>query len=98
MGFWAESGQPTHVWAEFYLPGYGWIPADPERGDNDGEHGRGHYFARLDGSRRLIFSKGFNIRLTSEHTADLFQTYYWWWHGLAGKTSDTFHLSVEPVG
>ena len=98
VGFWAESGRPTHVWAEFYLPGYGWVPADPERGDNDGEHGRDYYFARLDGSRRLIFSKGFNIRLSSEHTADLFQTYYWWWHGLAGKTRDTFYLTVEPVG
>ena len=32
VGFWAESGQPTHVWAEFYLPGYGWVLADPERG------------------------------------------------------------------
>jgi len=97
VGYWAESGKPTHVWAEFYLPGYGWVPADPERGDNSGEHGRDYYFAHLDGSKRLIFSKGFNIRLSSEHTADLFQTFYWWYHGSSGHTRTDFNLIVEPI-
>ena len=94
VGYWAKSGQPTHVWAEFYLPGYGWVPADPSIGD---EGNPDRYFARLDGSTRLIFSKGFNIRLSSDHTADLFQTFYWWWQGSAGKTKADFSLTVEPI-
>ena len=94
VGYWAESGQPTHVWAEFYLPSYGWVPADPSIGD---EGDPNSYFARLDASNRLIFSKGFNIRLSSDHTTDLFQTFYWWWQGSAGKTRADFNLTVEPI-
>lgn len=97
VGYWAESGKPNDVWAEFYLPGYGWVPADPERGDNGGKHDRDYYLARLDGSKRLIFSKGFNVRLSSEHTADLFQTFYWWYHGSSGQTRADFKLIVNPI-
>jgi hypothetical protein len=95
VGYWAESGRPTHVWAEFYLPGYGWVPADPERGDGTGKPD--FYFARLDSSNRLIFSKGFNIRLSSEHTAGLFQTFYWWYYGSTGETRTDFKLLVEQI-
>lgn len=94
VGYWAKSGQPTHVWAEFYLPSYGWIPADPSIGD---EGNPNSYFARLDASNRLIFSKGFNIRLSSDHTTDLFQTFYWWWQGSTGNTRADFNLTVEPI-
>jgi len=94
VGYWAESGQPTHVWAEFYLPSYGWVPTDPSIGD---EGDPDSYFARLDASNRLIFSKGFNIRLSSDHTTDLFQTFYWWWQGSAGNTRADLNLTVEPI-
>jgi hypothetical protein len=95
VGYWAESGRPTHVWAEFYLPGYGWVPADPERGDGTGKPD--FYFGRLDSSNRLIFSKGFNIRLSSEHTAGLFQTFYWWYYGSTGETRTDFKLLMEQI-
>jgi len=59
-----------HVWAEFFLPGYGWLPADPTDGritrDNPGKlAGEGnalYYFGGLD-SGRFISSKGTSIQL-----------------------------------
>jgi hypothetical protein len=52
-----------HVWAEFYLPDYGWVPADPALGEgaisvnpavNDPES---FYFGNLD-NQHLTFSRG----------------------------------------
>lgn len=53
VGRWATSKKNDwHVWAEFYLPGYGWIPVDPTVEDSNG----GNYFGHLD-NKRLIFNK-----------------------------------------
>jgi transglutaminase-like putative cysteine protease len=52
-GSWLEGTLHTHVWAEFYLPGYGWIQVDP--GDING-------FARIH-EPRLVTSKGNDIYL-----------------------------------
>ena len=59
-----------HVWNEFYLPGYGWIPADATDGritrDNPGKlAGNGdafYFFGNLD-SGRFISSHGTSIQL-----------------------------------
>ena len=59
-----------HVWSEFFLPGYGWVPADATDGrinrDSPGKlAGRGdpyYYFGNLD-SGRFISSKGTSIQL-----------------------------------
>ncbi len=41
-----------HIWAEFYLPEYGWIPVDPTWGKF------GHQ-----GNKKIILSKGFDVKI-----------------------------------
>jgi hypothetical protein len=62
VGYWALSGlEQTHVWAEFYLEGYGWIPVDATIGQSQ-HNKRDFYFGNMD-NRRVILNKGFNITL-----------------------------------
>jgi len=70
-GHWAcKAKMNYHVWNEFYLPGYGWIPADATDGrinrDSPGKlAGNGdvyYYLGNLD-SGRFISSKGTSIQL-----------------------------------
>lgn len=70
-GHWCcEPKKNYHVWNEFYIPKYGWIPADATDGrvnrDDAGKlAGKGdpyYYFGNLD-SGRFISSKGTSIQL-----------------------------------
>jgi transglutaminase-like putative cysteine protease len=83
-GYWAISGQDqTHVWAEFYLEGYGWIPVDPTAGQRNGAK-LNYYFGNMD-NQRVILSKGYNVPLTPEgpdgFVAPLLQVPLWWFKG-----------------
>ena len=64
-----------HVRAEFYVPAYGWIPADPTWG---GEH-----FGKFAGDY-IVMTQGINNTIRDyrggEYIVDLLQTYcYWFW-------------------
>jgi hypothetical protein len=84
VGYWAVSGlDQTHVWAEFYLEGYGWVPADATIGQSQPGK-RDFYFGNMD-NQRVILNKGFNIALvpaTSDHfVAPFLQVPLWWYWG-----------------
>jgi hypothetical protein len=68
-GWMAETGQSRHVWAEFYLPSCGWIPADPSWDDGNVIW---KYFGILPSSDRLISSVGANIELAPDWTGQPF--------------------------
>jgi transglutaminase-like putative cysteine protease len=70
-GHWAcKAKMNYHVWPEFYLPNYGWIPADATDGRSSRENpgslaGKGdpwYFFGNMD-SGRFISSKGTSIQL-----------------------------------
>jgi transglutaminase-like putative cysteine protease len=51
----------AHCWAEFFIPGTGWIPVDVSYGDTR-EGSRNYYFGNLD-ERRVSLSYGRDILL-----------------------------------
>lgn len=85
-----ESGY--HVRAEFYIPAYGWIPADPTmRNANP----TGDFFGRFTG-KYVVMSTGINSTCKApdgnEFTAQLLQScYYWYWYYSPGTTFTFSH-------
>ena len=76
-----------HVRAEFYVPTYGWIPADPTWGDD--------YFGVFEGDY-IVVTRGINNILRgfdgSDFRADLFQTFcYWYWYSTEGTNMKFSH-------
>lgn len=76
-----------HVRAEFFVPTYGWIPADPTWGDD--------YFGVFEGDY-IVMTRGINTILRGndgkDFRADLFQTFcYWYWYKTQGSNMDFSH-------
>jgi hypothetical protein len=84
VGYWAISGvEQTHVWAEFYIEGIGWIPVDPTIGQQSTSD-KEYYFGSMD-NQRVILHKGFNVPLDppapDNYLAPLLQGPCWWFWG-----------------
>ena len=100
VGRWATSkAGDWHVWAEFYLPSYGWIPVDPTIADSTGK--LLDNFGHLD-NERLILNKTYNIVLHPEpHFFDsevgFLQTLLWEYHGLSGATKVDLSYSGRSI-
>jgi hypothetical protein len=99
VGRWATSvPDDWHVWAEFYLPNYGWVPADPAYG---GMTGKANYFGSLD-NKRLIFQKGFNLVLQPKPTffspdVGILQSHFWEYGGVPGQIAVNLDYSIKPI-
>jgi transglutaminase superfamily protein len=59
-GLWFREKLGFHVWAEYYLPGYGWIPADASKADSESGNYDLYYFGGLENTR-FTASKGNNL-------------------------------------
>jgi transglutaminase-like putative cysteine protease len=84
VGYWAISGNDqTHVWAEFYLEGIGWIPVDATIGQQSNAN-YAYYFGNMD-NKRVILSKGYNTALVPSgpdgYIAPILQVPMWWFWG-----------------
>ncbi len=94
VGYWAITGNnQTHVWAEFFLEGIGWIPVDATIGQQSAEK-RAYYFGNMD-NQRVVLSKGFNHALTPPgpegYITPLLQVPMWWFWG----SGDASQIQME---
>jgi transglutaminase-like putative cysteine protease len=94
VGYWAHSGiEQTHVWAEFFLEPFGWVPVDPTLGQSDRSK-REYYFGNMD-NERVILNKGYNLNLDpsapGNFVAPFLQVPLWWFWGSGGDPNN-IHL------
>ena len=79
-----------HVWADFYLENYGWIPVDVTYKE---ANPNGDFFGKYDGNG-IVVTKEVWLLLQKEagssYNAPLLQNFNWWyWHGSGGCNSIT---------
>jgi hypothetical protein len=98
VGYWAISGNDqTHVWAEFFLQGIGWVPVDATIGQQGSEK-RAYYFGNMD-NQRVILSKGYNTPLVpatkDKFVAPILQVPLWWFWGSGDANTLTMERNWE---
>lgn len=74
-----------HVWAEFFLEGFGWIPVDVSQNKF------------LFSSRRLIMSKGFDVQIGPHSPSKDNQEYGFQWVKLHNSTADILQSGVWNI-
>lgn len=101
-GCWAQGENQWHCWAEFKLPGVGWIPADPTAGDH-GPEKREYYFGNLD-NNRVALIKAYNLTFKADRgksSLGFIQVGAWYWYRAPGATGENisvkFHVHGEPT-
>ena len=92
------SNGEKHVWAEFKIEGYGWIPMDVCYHQSDPY---GNYFGRYNTDAIVV---GYDVGHTYSRwgstdtiVMDILQTYFWWWWGNGGESSVEWQISGEEI-
>ena len=92
------SNGEKHVWAEFKIEGYGWIPMDVCYHQSDPY---GNYFGRYNTDAIVV---GYDVGhtysrwgSTDTFVMDILQTYFWWWWGNGGESSVEWQISGEEI-
>lgn len=80
VGFWAKKELSPHVWAEFHLPGVGWVPVDPSTGD-DPRNDLTRWFGNLpDLNQRVTVTLAYDHQV-ADLKMDFLQEYAcWFWY------------------
>ncbi|MHC4739018.1 MAG: transglutaminase-like domain-containing protein [Planctomycetota bacterium] len=79
-GAWSYGNDPWHCWAEFNLPGIGWIPVDPTVGQQS-RYKRKYYFGNLDSSH-IPLAKCYAMKLNASRgrkTCEFIQMGSWYY-------------------
>ncbi|MBR0037608.1 MAG: transglutaminase domain-containing protein [Bacteroidales bacterium] len=87
-----------HVWAEFYIQDFGWVPVDVTYKNGNP---RGNYFGRYN-YNMVIVQKGafmdYNLQNEGTKTLELLQTYYYWyWYSVYATLSVSQQVFLEKV-
>ena len=89
-----------HIWADFYMQGYGWIPVDPTYKHNNP---KGDYFGKVSiKTNGIILSTKLNIPLdvggSQTKIIDLLQTYFYlYWGTGKGNISADFSFTGKQI-
>lgn len=90
-----------HVWAEFYIQNFGWVPVDVTYKNSDPF---GNYFGKKDynSDRLVVVQKGVEMEYETSGvgslTINLLQTYYYWyWYNTYATLNITQNVTAKQV-
>lgn len=93
-----------HIWADFYMEKYGWIPVDPTFGSGNA---RADFFGKvIVGNPAVILSCDADLTIASIQNGKIvplkvamMQTQYWWFHNVNvdAKVTPTFRFEGQAM-
>jgi len=91
----------NHVWTDFYLQDYGWVPVDVSK-RNANKYG--DFFGRIDSrDTGIIISKGVNLTVDiqsgKKYDTNILQNFYYWYRysSRAGEVIVDFRYVTKPL-
>lgn len=95
VGFWVKEKNQVHVWAEFYIPNIGWIPADPSLGDKGKKE---QYFGQIENlNARIVVANSFD-HIYNDQRIEFLQTFnfQYWYNNSPVDLNAKYVFMAEP--